>query len=74
VILRIGGKSGISIDSVIRVIANAKMASSKDTTCSGFIFGIILGCHTKHEVITIIKNKILLKETPLFFKDKKRGW
>jgi hypothetical protein len=46
----------------------------QDTTCSGFIFGTILGCHTKHEVITIIKNKILLKETPLFFKDKKRGW
>jgi hypothetical protein len=33
------GKSGISIDSVIRVIANAKIASPKAITCSGFTFG-----------------------------------
>jgi len=29
----------MSIDNVIRVIANAKIASPKDTTCSGFTFG-----------------------------------
>jgi MFS family permease len=33
------GNSGMSIDSVIRVIANAKIASPKDTICSGFTFG-----------------------------------
>jgi hypothetical protein len=29
----------MSIDNVIRVIANAKIASPKDITCSGFTFG-----------------------------------
>jgi hypothetical protein len=38
--VRFGGKSGISIDNVIRVIANAKIASPKDITCSGFTFGV----------------------------------
>jgi hypothetical protein len=30
----------MSIDKVIRVIANAKIASPKDMTCSGFTFGV----------------------------------
>jgi hypothetical protein len=29
----------MSIDNVIRVIANAKIASPKDIICSGFTFG-----------------------------------
>jgi hypothetical protein len=37
--VKLVGKSGISIDNVIRVIANAKIASPKDITCSGFTFG-----------------------------------
>jgi hypothetical protein len=58
--VRFAGKSGISIDNVIRVIANAKIASPKDITCSGFTFGtnafvdifVSGGC----VVIAIIKN------------------
>jgi hypothetical protein len=59
------GKSGISIDSVIKVIANAKIASPKDTTCSGFTFGtnafVDIYVSGACVVITIIK-KYKLKE------------
>jgi hypothetical protein len=54
----------MSIDSVIRVIANAKIASPKDMTCSGFTFGtnasvdIIIStecrssnCHNKNKLL-----------------------
>jgi hypothetical protein len=35
--VRSSGKSGMSIDSAIRVIANAKTASLNDITCSNLI-------------------------------------
>jgi hypothetical protein len=53
----------MSIDSVIRVIANAKIASPKDTTCSGFTFGTNASvdiidtermsdnCHNKNKIL-----------------------
>jgi hypothetical protein len=59
----LGGKSGISIDNVIRVIANAKIASPKDITCSGFTFGVNASvditytermsgnCHNKNKIL-----------------------
>jgi len=54
------GKSGISIDNVIRVIANAKIASPKDTTCSGFTLGtnafVDIYASGACVVIAIIKN------------------
>ena len=34
------GKSGISTDKAIKVIANANTASLKDITCSSFIDGV----------------------------------
>jgi hypothetical protein len=53
----------MSIDNVIRVIANAKIASPKDITCSGFTFGtnasvdimyterMSTNCHNKNKII-----------------------
>jgi hypothetical protein len=38
--VRSSGKSGMSIDNAIRVIANAKTASLNDITCSNFIWGV----------------------------------
>jgi hypothetical protein len=38
--VRLVGKSGISTDKAIRVIANANIASLKDITCSSFIDGM----------------------------------
>ena len=38
--VKLVGKSGISTDKVIIVIANANIASLKDTKCSSFIDGI----------------------------------
>ena len=50
----------MSIDSVIKVIANAKIASPKDTTCSGFTFGtnafVDMYVYRACVVIAIIKN------------------
>jgi hypothetical protein len=50
----------MSIDNVIRVIANAKIASPKDTTCSGFTFGtnafVDIFVSGACVVIAIIKN------------------
>ena len=65
------GKSGMSIDKVIRVIANAKIASPNDTTCSGFTFGakafVDIYASGACVVIAIIKNVTSKK------KKKKRG-
>ena len=61
----------MSIDSVIKVIANAKIASPKDTTCSGFTFGakafVDIDASDAFVVIAIIKNITSKK------KKKKRG-
>jgi hypothetical protein len=56
----------MSIDSVIKVIANAKIASPKDTTCSGFTFGtnafVDIYVSEACVVIAIIKKYNLKKE------------
>jgi hypothetical protein len=61
--VKLVGKSGISIDNVIRVIANAKIASPKDIICSGLTFGTNASVDILYAdrmiVIAIIKNKIL---------------